>query len=511
LETELATYEDSLFLNLSTRDSSLPIANTTNEPGITNNETARLRGNDLARQIGPGKLLEVNRDDVVDMEANAYHTGSYTDNGSNLGSYVATLVGMITSTAPIGNEGSIIQNSVNNNSSLIFVGANGDTNAPRAYLNYILFDQDFNYLDASFKQVGSATNTYHSLTRSKTIPEKGYIYVYVSNESNNSFDVYFDDLRITHTKGKVIQEDHYYPFGANISALSSTAPLSKPNQFKYNGKEIDDEFDLNLYNYGKRQYDPVIGRWTGVDALAEEYDAWSPYHYVYNNPVKLFDPDGREIINGAKQGTKEYESTQNALSILKKTNPEAYSTLHNSSTKYVINYAQLNPDEAYQSGFVGERKDGDTGVTFSVKNGLDATNIITDENGDVSGADLQRRLTFDEQEAMRDEGKDPTGEKKKISQKEAAGFVTISGGVEIRLDNRLLKAGEKELTSILGHEFGHAAFAESNTILAYLWSLIGSAGGHDANNPSGKKADEEESKARKGYKKAKKELKDEEN
>ena len=292
METELATYEDSLFLNLSTRDSSLPIANTTNEPGITNNETARLRGNDVARQIGPGKLLEVNRGDVVDMEANAYHTGSYTDNGSNLGSYVATLVGMITSTAPIGNEGSIIQNSVNNNSSLIFVGANGDTNAPRAYLNYILFDQNFDYLDAGFEQVGSTTNTYHSLTKSKTIPEKGYIYVYVSNESNNSFDVYFDDLRITHTKSKVLQEDHYYPFGANISALSSTAPLSKPNKYKYNGNEEQTDFDLGLFDFNARFYDPVLGRFTGIDLLAELQEFYTPYHFSYNNPSSNSDPSG---------------------------------------------------------------------------------------------------------------------------------------------------------------------------------------------------------------------------
>ena len=29
------------------------------------------------------------------------------------------------------------------------------------------------------------------------IDKAGYLYVYVSNESNNSQDVYFDDLRIT--------------------------------------------------------------------------------------------------------------------------------------------------------------------------------------------------------------------------------------------------------------------------------------------------------------------------
>jgi RHS repeat-associated protein len=81
--------------------------------------------------------------------------------------------------------------------------------------------------------------------------------------------VFFDDLIITHTKGKVLQEDHYYPFGLNISALSSTAPLSKPNKFKYNGKEEQTEFDLDWYDYGARMYDAQIGRWNHVDPLAE--------------------------------------------------------------------------------------------------------------------------------------------------------------------------------------------------------------------------------------------------
>ncbi len=30
-----------------------------------------------------------------------------------------------------------------------------------------------------------------------------------------------------------------------------------------------------------------------VDPLAEKYPGWSPYNYVLNNPVKLYDPDGK--------------------------------------------------------------------------------------------------------------------------------------------------------------------------------------------------------------------------
>lgn len=80
----------------------------------------------------------------------------------------------------------------------------------------------------------------------------------------------------------------------NINALSSTAPLSKPNQFKYNGFEIQSEFGLDWYDYGARMYNPAIARWNGVDASAESYINESPYHYAGNNPVLFVDYDGND-------------------------------------------------------------------------------------------------------------------------------------------------------------------------------------------------------------------------
>ncbi len=46
-----------------------------------------------------------------------------------------------------------------------------------------------------------------------------------------------------------------------------------------------------MFDYGWRQYMPDLGRWNGIDQLAESYFSTSPYAYVANNPVSQFDVD----------------------------------------------------------------------------------------------------------------------------------------------------------------------------------------------------------------------------
>jgi RHS repeat-associated protein len=66
-------------------------------------------------------------------------------------------------------------------------------------------------------------------------------------------------------------------------------------QYKYNGKELQDELGLNMYDYGARNYDPALGRWMNIDPLAEKFSNISTYNYTANNPVLYVDPDGKDI------------------------------------------------------------------------------------------------------------------------------------------------------------------------------------------------------------------------
>jgi len=88
------------------------------------------------------------------------------------------------------------------------------------------------------------------------------------------------------------QQDDYMPFGMDVSVGTIGSPQ---NYYLYNKKELQPQ--LGLYDYGARFYDPVIGRWTSVDPLAEKSRRWSPYNYAIDDPIRFVDPDGKEIIN----------------------------------------------------------------------------------------------------------------------------------------------------------------------------------------------------------------------
>jgi RHS repeat-associated protein len=87
-----------------------------------------------------------------------------------------------------------------------------------------------------------------------------------------------------------IGKTDYYAFGYVIQ--STQYNIAPKNEYLYNHKELQEE--TGLYDYGARFYDPVIGRWGVVDPMVEDgQETTSPYGYVFDDPIKLTDPDGK--------------------------------------------------------------------------------------------------------------------------------------------------------------------------------------------------------------------------
>jgi RHS repeat-associated protein len=299
----------------------------TNYPGgctpvQTDGSTKLYKLNATANKTGLEFIIKVMAGDKIDIFGKSYFLNTATVNNTN--STALDLAALMTNllTAP-GNgltAKGVTSAQLNTwNTGLVpstfFRGANGETTTiPKAYISYIFLDEQFKYAGGNFSRVGSSGlvkdhwNTDVQL-QNISVPKNGYIFVYVSNESN--LDVFFDNLQVIHKPGPILEETHYYPFGLTMAGISSKAAGKPENKFKYNGKELQsaefsDGSGLEEYDYGARHYNAQIGRWSVLDPLAEKMLSETPYHYTHNNPIKFIDffglapvyNDGKYYDNG---------------------------------------------------------------------------------------------------------------------------------------------------------------------------------------------------------------------
>ncbi|SHM42726.1 RHS repeat domain-containing protein, partial [Flavobacterium chilense] len=112
-----------------------------------------------------------------------------------------------------------------------------------------------------------------------------YVYQYKDHLGN---------VRLSYDKNLVIQEENnYYPFGLKQEGYNTVKnSTSDALKYKFNGKELQDELGLGMYDYGSRLYDPARAGWSNIDPLAEKMRRHSPYNYCFDNPMRFTDPDG---------------------------------------------------------------------------------------------------------------------------------------------------------------------------------------------------------------------------
>ena len=180
-------------------------------------------------------------------------------------------------------------------------------------------------------KIGSTTTTtyycnnvvYENGVQKLLLTEEGYLSL-----NDSKYHYYLKDHQgnnrvVINQNGNVEETNHYYPFGGVFASSQNVQP------YKYNGKELDTKKGLNLYDYGARQYDAAIGRFTTMDPMVEKYYEWSPYTYCKNNPINRIDPDGNDdyvieprgrlhnMTHESQRGKSEFDRLYNSSGTIK--------------------------------------------------------------------------------------------------------------------------------------------------------------------------------------------------
>ncbi|MBL7840584.1 MAG: hypothetical protein JNJ75_10620 [Cyclobacteriaceae bacterium] len=296
VDAPVATFEDgdngtTQYLNVN------PVASTAGNHTPSGGKAVRLN---QATPIGPAKSIRVFPGDQVTAEVWAYYEsangyGTTSNTLATIMGAVATVFGGVS--GGTGETGKIYSG-VNGAFTATGLAGNQGDEVPAAYLNYIVFDKNYNLLGMDWQPITEASK----LTKAKIefdepikIIEEGYVYIYLSYENQSNNFVYFDDMKVSHTKTNVTQYNEYYPFGLQTST-SWTRDNAKDNNYLYNAAN-----ELNKtsgwYEMFYRGYDPAIGRMLQIDPYAPMYASVSAYNYGLNNPVMVNDPNGGQAMD----------------------------------------------------------------------------------------------------------------------------------------------------------------------------------------------------------------------
>jgi len=187
------------------------------------------------------------------------------------------------------------------------------TNLPQKVVLSTIEEEDIIYFwyDAAGQKLRKQTRTDGAIVATTDyigsfVYENGFLQYILTNEGRIVYDRFNDTYQYQYflkdhlgntrilfdENGSVLQDNSYYPFGMAIDALCHSENFTPDNKYLFNGKELQDDFGLEWYDYGTRFYDPQLGRWHVPDPMAEKLSSFSPYNYTLNNPIFFIDPDG---------------------------------------------------------------------------------------------------------------------------------------------------------------------------------------------------------------------------
>jgi RHS repeat-associated protein len=265
------------------------------QESTTPDRAARLSGYGTSPiAVGPAKMLQVKNGDKVSLEVFARLSGitSNTNLALNFASLVSTAMG---GPGVIGEQAA---QALNQNIPLLSINRN--TNAPKAYLFYAIFNSSYTGVTQWGAHAVVGNTAEQRLAIDLTVPADGFLYTYVANETADpAVFAYFDDFKIIHQKVapelRVTEVTDYDPFGLPLAGTNYIDETRIDNNYKYQGDFAEYESWTGWERFaGRGNYDTRLGRWHSIDP-ANQFVQLSPYSAMANNPVLYTDPTGEAV------------------------------------------------------------------------------------------------------------------------------------------------------------------------------------------------------------------------
>lgn len=258
-------------------------------------------GNEVLRmnnqhRVGPSKSFKVLPGDVINATVQAYYPSASGLTQATATVMTSAVQAVLSGGSPVV-DGAISSVYGNTTNYPLFAPSQGSTR-PSAFINYILFDDFYQVLEAKSTPVGATANVRHAVNLpTVNVKLPGYLFVYLSYDNESTASVYFDEFKITYTESPVVQINQNYPYG--MTAISWLREGENENKYLYQGKEFVSE--TGWHDFHARQYDATLGRWFAVDPQDQFA---SPFNAMGNNPILAVDPDGEfvHILIGAAIG-----------------------------------------------------------------------------------------------------------------------------------------------------------------------------------------------------------------
>ncbi|MEM9858749.1 MAG: hypothetical protein AAF843_15430 [Bacteroidota bacterium] len=182
-----------------------------------------------AGETGAMIFLSVDKRDTIDLTVNANYERAPSNNN-----FLGTAYDALFSSFDAA-YGSGVENGVSSSSSVFdetlsgidMSGKGNSSTAPKAFVNYIFFDQEMNYVRAGFLQITTAAQgigVHETISLNDIIADrKGYLLAYLSNENAEEVAIHWDDFTVYYGETNVVSASSYYPFRLLLEEYQRTA------------------------------------------------------------------------------------------------------------------------------------------------------------------------------------------------------------------------------------------------------------------------------------------------